>query len=141
MDPPTFITSNIDTDNLAPASNLEEQTIKRKRLTQACDACRKKKVKCSGDKPSCNNCTRLGQTEFINYFPQTQQVEQQQSQQEETSNEDRSSEEEEGERIFFGNSSAKPGFHYQRDLFVHCDRDPPIKSEPSENNDHSSPSE
>ncbi|CAG8435611.1 3702_t:CDS:2 [Ambispora gerdemannii] len=32
---------------------------KRKRLTQACDACRKKKVKCSGEKPSCQNCQRL----------------------------------------------------------------------------------
>src|SRR5438874_4399310 len=29
------------------------QPIKRKRLTQACDVCRKKKVKCSGEKP-CN---------------------------------------------------------------------------------------
>ncbi|CAG8484055.1 9397_t:CDS:2 [Ambispora leptoticha] len=35
------------------------KAVKRKRLTQACDACRKKKVKCSGEKPSCQNCQRL----------------------------------------------------------------------------------
>ncbi|KAK9692595.1 hypothetical protein K7432_014259 [Basidiobolus ranarum] len=32
---------------------------KRKRLTQACDTCRKKKVKCDGNRPSCSNCIRL----------------------------------------------------------------------------------
>src|SRR3954453_24191631 len=71
MDPPTFLTPNIDNDNLSPASNpaTETQSIKRKRLTQACDACRKKKVKCSGEKPSCNNCTRLGTT--CTYLPST----------------------------------------------------------------------
>src|SRR5437763_13673858 len=71
MEPPTFLTPNIDTDNFATASNpaTESQPIKRKRLTQACDACRKKKVKCSGDKPSCNNCLRLGMT--CTYLPST----------------------------------------------------------------------
>ncbi|PKC70121.1 hypothetical protein RhiirA1_455197 [Rhizophagus irregularis] len=237
MDPPTFITSDIDTDNLVSANNLEGQAIKRKRLTQACDACRKKKVKCSGDKPSCNNCTRLGttctylpstrkrgprvglveslekrlqqmekllqplkeqgivdtpedkkpikkprldskntetdnsnipvnpynerhsqqsfssQTEFINIFSQPPQTEQQQqhSQQKQTSNIDSSNnitneeeeeeEEEEEDLIFFGNSAAAPGYVNQREAFVHCDRDPPIKSEPSEINEHSSPTE
>jgi hypothetical protein len=237
MDPPTFITPNVDTDNLSPTSNpaAETQPIKRKRLTQACDACRKKKVKCSGDKPSCNNCTRLGttctylpstrkrgprvglveslekrlqqmekllqplkeqgiveaddkkptkkprlnknsevnnnsdipinpytssvfnnsneqqqqqsfgQTEFINIFSETSQVEQQQSHQEQDSNVDRSnnvtSEDEEEELIFFGNSSTNPGFHHQSEAFIHCNRDPPIKSEPSEINEQSSPSE
>ncbi|CAG8452564.1 14471_t:CDS:2 [Cetraspora pellucida] len=43
--------------------------VKRKRLTQACDACRKKKVKCSGEKPSCNNCTRLNVP--CTYLPST----------------------------------------------------------------------
>ncbi|KAF9935432.1 hypothetical protein FBU30_000030 [Linnemannia zychae] len=38
-------------DGLAP--------IKRKRLTQACDPCRKKKIKCDGLKPSCANCAKL----------------------------------------------------------------------------------
>ncbi|KAK9717186.1 hypothetical protein K7432_006392 [Basidiobolus ranarum] len=33
--------------------------VKRKRLTQACDTCRKKKVKCDGNHPSCSNCIRL----------------------------------------------------------------------------------
>ncbi|KAJ3091795.1 hypothetical protein HK102_013386 [Quaeritorhiza haematococci] len=31
---------------------------KRKRVTQACDACNKKKVKCDGEKPACSNCVR-----------------------------------------------------------------------------------
>ncbi|KNC98880.1 uncharacterized protein SPPG_09320 [Spizellomyces punctatus DAOM BR117] len=31
---------------------------KRKRITQACDACNKKKVKCDGIKPTCSNCLR-----------------------------------------------------------------------------------
>ncbi|KAF0388842.1 fungal-specific transcription factor domain-containing protein [Gigaspora margarita] len=43
--------------------------VKRKRLTQACDACRKKKVKCSGEKPSCNNCARLNVP--CTYLPST----------------------------------------------------------------------
>ncbi|RKO87638.1 hypothetical protein BDK51DRAFT_12186, partial [Blyttiomyces helicus] len=30
----------------------------RKRVTQACDACNKKKIKCDGLKPTCSNCTR-----------------------------------------------------------------------------------
>ncbi|KAF9425998.1 hypothetical protein BGZ94_007031 [Podila epigama] len=33
--------------------------VKRKRLTQACDPCRKKKIKCDGIKPSCANCAKL----------------------------------------------------------------------------------
>ncbi|KAG0087337.1 hypothetical protein BGZ92_007411 [Podila epicladia] len=33
--------------------------VKRKRLTQACDPCRKKKIKCDGNKPSCANCAKL----------------------------------------------------------------------------------
>ncbi|ORX91129.1 hypothetical protein K493DRAFT_304324 [Basidiobolus meristosporus CBS 931.73] len=31
---------------------------KRKRLTQACEGCRKKKVRCDGGKPACANCAR-----------------------------------------------------------------------------------
>ncbi|GES79092.1 fungal-specific transcription factor domain-domain-containing protein [Rhizophagus clarus] len=91
-----------------------------------------------------------GQTEFINIFsqpPQTEQQQQQHSQQKQTSDVSSSNnitnEEEEDEEenfLFFGNSSAAPGFHNQR-AFVHCDRDPPIKSETSEINEHSSPTE
>ncbi|KAF9437852.1 hypothetical protein BGZ76_010868 [Entomortierella beljakovae] len=33
--------------------------VKRKRLTQACDPCRKKKIKCDGVKPSCANCLKI----------------------------------------------------------------------------------
>ncbi|KAI8343911.1 hypothetical protein BC941DRAFT_342194, partial [Chlamydoabsidia padenii] len=33
--------------------------MKRKRLTQACDMCRKKKIKCDGGKPTCGNCMKL----------------------------------------------------------------------------------
>ncbi|KAF8941599.1 hypothetical protein BGZ58_005549 [Dissophora ornata] len=40
---------------------------KRKRLTQACDPCRKKKIKCDGVKPSCANCTKLHGT--CSYLP------------------------------------------------------------------------
>jgi len=218
MDPPTFLTPNIDTDNFATANNpaTESQPIKRKRLTQACDACRKKKVKCSGDKPSCNNCSRLGMTctylpstrkrgprvglveslekrlqqmekllqplkeqrliddvedkksvkkprlnsknsetnnsdisinpynesqpEFINIFSQTQVVEQKQTQHEQISNVDNNitSEDEDDELIFFGKSSANPGYRHRKEAFVHCDLDVSIKSEPSEINEHSS---
>ncbi|TPX33152.1 hypothetical protein SeMB42_g07511 [Synchytrium endobioticum] len=35
-----------------------DQQPKRKRITQACDACNKKKVKCDGAKPVCSNCAR-----------------------------------------------------------------------------------
>ena len=66
MDTPSFLTHTVDIDN-NPVT--ETQATKRKRLTQACDACRKKKVKCSGNKPSCNNCTRLGVT--CTYLPST----------------------------------------------------------------------
>jgi hypothetical protein len=70
MDPPTFSSINVSSliNNPIP-SEAETPPIKRKRLTQACDACRKKKVKCSGEKPTCNNCTRLGVT--CTYLPST----------------------------------------------------------------------
>jgi hypothetical protein len=76
MDPPqpTFTSINVNSlinnnDNVPSPSNTETPNVKRKRLTQACDACRKKKVKCSGEKPSCNNCTRLGT--HCTYLPST----------------------------------------------------------------------
>jgi len=219
MEIPTFLTHTVDIDN-NPVT--ETQPIKRKRLTQACDACRKKKVKCSGEKPSCNNCRRLGttctylpstrkrgprvglveslekrlqqmekllqplkeqgivdnvedrkfikkprlnglnpepnseipinnyntfnnsndqqsqppfgQTEFINVFSQPSQVEQVQlSNQDNISNDD----DDDDEPLFFGKSSAKPGFRNMKELFVHCNQDLPIKSEPLEIDDHS----
>ncbi|CAG8464013.1 119_t:CDS:2 [Diversispora eburnea] len=49
----------ISDPNGSDGGNNQQTPTKRKRLTQACDACRKKKVKCSGDKPTCNNCLRL----------------------------------------------------------------------------------
>src|SRR4051812_2467754 len=70
MDPPTF--SSIDVNSLINNNDnvsSENSPVKRKRLTQACDACRKKKVKCSGEKPSCNNCSRLGT--HCTYLPST----------------------------------------------------------------------
>src|SRR5437764_1289462 len=76
MDPPTFtspvhVSSLINNTDSGPSASDAETPppIKRKRLTQACDACRKKKVKCSGEKPSCNNCTRLGL--HCTYLPST----------------------------------------------------------------------
>ncbi|RUP49124.1 hypothetical protein BC936DRAFT_143243 [Jimgerdemannia flammicorona] len=41
-----------------PESPTDPANPKRKRLTQACDICRKKKIKCDGGKPSCANCVR-----------------------------------------------------------------------------------
>ncbi|KAI8848272.1 fungal-specific transcription factor domain-containing protein [Chytridium lagenaria] len=34
---------------------------KRKRITQACDSCNKKKIKCDGLKPTCTNCSKSTQ--------------------------------------------------------------------------------
>jgi hypothetical protein len=68
--PPTFTSINVSSlINNPPVSEAETPPIKRKRLTQACDACRKKKVKCSGEKPTCNNCARLGVN--CTYLPST----------------------------------------------------------------------
>ncbi|CAG8582267.1 13409_t:CDS:2 [Acaulospora morrowiae] len=55
-------------DDNVNGNNQQQSPAKRKRLTQACDACRKKKVKCSGKKP-CDNCTRLGTV--CTYLPST----------------------------------------------------------------------
>ncbi|CDH56248.1 zinc finger transcription factor 1 [Lichtheimia corymbifera JMRC:FSU:9682] len=35
---------------------------KRKRLAQACDSCRRKKVKCDGTRPVCGTCNKMGRT-------------------------------------------------------------------------------
>ncbi|KAI7883515.1 hypothetical protein K492DRAFT_143805 [Lichtheimia hyalospora FSU 10163] len=35
---------------------------KRKRLAQACDSCRRKKVKCDGSRPVCGTCNKMGRT-------------------------------------------------------------------------------
>ncbi|KAI1316649.1 hypothetical protein EDD11_009684 [Mortierella claussenii] len=48
-----------DSNNVSHTDGDEAAPIKRKRLTQACDPCRKKKIKCDGVKPSCANCTKL----------------------------------------------------------------------------------
>ncbi|KAJ2874757.1 hypothetical protein GGH93_002158 [Coemansia aciculifera] len=40
------------------SSSAADQQQKKKRLTQACQHCRKKKVRCDGIRPSCNNCTK-----------------------------------------------------------------------------------
>ncbi|KAG9323250.1 hypothetical protein KVV02_000144 [Mortierella alpina] len=48
-----------DQDEGRPRLNGGSAPIKRKRLTQACDPCRKKKIKCDGLKPSCANCAKL----------------------------------------------------------------------------------
>ncbi|KAJ3178040.1 hypothetical protein HDU87_003818 [Geranomyces variabilis] len=36
--------------------------LKRKRVTQACDACNRKKIKCNGSKPQCANCLQTNST-------------------------------------------------------------------------------
>ncbi|KAI9296288.1 hypothetical protein K502DRAFT_289711, partial [Neoconidiobolus thromboides FSU 785] len=38
----------------------DESANKRSRARQACEPCRKKKTKCSGDYPKCSNCTVHG---------------------------------------------------------------------------------
>ncbi|KAI9305875.1 fungal-specific transcription factor domain-containing protein [Cunninghamella echinulata] len=38
----------------------EENPTKRQRVSKACEQCRKKKVKCLGSPPTCNNCKSLG---------------------------------------------------------------------------------
>ncbi|KAG9070617.1 hypothetical protein KI688_008155 [Linnemannia hyalina] len=49
-----------DQDHEQDHNGSDEATpVKRKRLTQACDPCRKKKIKCDGIKPSCANCLKL----------------------------------------------------------------------------------
>lgn len=46
------LTSHLDLDTTGAAS---EHT-KRRRVSLACDACRRKKIKCNGTKPTCQNC-------------------------------------------------------------------------------------
>ncbi|KAG0371164.1 hypothetical protein BGZ54_009523 [Gamsiella multidivaricata] len=48
-----------DEDDHPSRSTGGSTPIKRKRLTQACDPCRKKKIKCDGLKPSCANCAKI----------------------------------------------------------------------------------
>ncbi|CAO3623099.1 unnamed protein product [Cunninghamella blakesleeana] len=38
----------------------EENPPKRQRVSKACEQCRKKKIKCLGSPPTCNNCKSLG---------------------------------------------------------------------------------
>ncbi|KAI1297785.1 hypothetical protein EDD11_006933 [Mortierella claussenii] len=45
--------------DLSHSGTTGSAPVKRKRLTQACDPCRKKKIKCDGIKPSCANCAKL----------------------------------------------------------------------------------
>ncbi|KAI7905015.1 uncharacterized protein BX663DRAFT_307897 [Cokeromyces recurvatus] len=44
---------------MSSSNNSGNREHKRKRLTQACELCRRKKIKCDGGKPACNNCIRL----------------------------------------------------------------------------------
>ncbi|KAI8867549.1 hypothetical protein GQ42DRAFT_126563, partial [Ramicandelaber brevisporus] len=30
------------------------------KIAKSCDRCRRRKIKCSGDKPSCTNCIKFG---------------------------------------------------------------------------------
>ncbi|KAI8076223.1 fungal-specific transcription factor domain-containing protein [Thamnidium elegans] len=40
---------------------MQEQELKRKRLSLACNVCRRKKIKCDGVRPSCGKCIKLNQ--------------------------------------------------------------------------------
>ncbi|KAG9302744.1 hypothetical protein G9A89_009521 [Geosiphon pyriformis] len=68
---PHSVDSKMNYVNGIPSIEGEDNKtpVKRKRLTQACDACRKKKVKCSGEKPTCQNCQRLSTA--CTYIPST----------------------------------------------------------------------
>lgn len=50
--------SNSTTKKSTPISKSSDQKDKKK-LVVACIACRKKKIKCSSDRPACSNCLRL----------------------------------------------------------------------------------
>ncbi|RKP36414.1 hypothetical protein BJ085DRAFT_20566, partial [Dimargaris cristalligena] len=41
-----------------PPATSTDAAPKRKRLNQACDGCRRKKVRCDGERPNCRNCRR-----------------------------------------------------------------------------------
>ncbi|KAJ1648851.1 hypothetical protein IWQ61_009874, partial [Dispira simplex] len=49
----------MSSNNIPSAKESDNAVPKRKRLNQACESCRRKKVKCDGSKPSCRNCSRL----------------------------------------------------------------------------------
>ncbi|KAJ1919239.1 hypothetical protein H4219_002090 [Mycoemilia scoparia] len=54
---PNSTSGSASTNN--PTNKGKEPEKKKKRLTQACDHCRKKKIRCDGIRPSCKNCHRL----------------------------------------------------------------------------------
>ena len=58
-DPNTAQTGTADQDDRPAWSELKTKAGKeRKRLPLACIACRRKKIRCSGEKPACKHCTR-----------------------------------------------------------------------------------
>lgn len=54
--PPTYKTPTDAVEDADDATNINEEGPKRH---TACETCRKRKLKCSGDKPKCESCTRL----------------------------------------------------------------------------------
>ncbi|KAF4983687.1 hypothetical protein FDECE_17249 [Fusarium decemcellulare] len=51
----------VNTD-ISDADDSDNPESRRKRIRQACLNCRRKKVRCGGEKPVCNFCSRLSQT-------------------------------------------------------------------------------
>ncbi|KAI9228080.1 MAG: hypothetical protein DHS80DRAFT_16133, partial [Piptocephalis tieghemiana] len=61
-DPPASSSSSSSSSDQPPPQ-------KRKRLAQACEPCRRKKVKCNGQHPTCSRCAALNLE--CNYVPRT----------------------------------------------------------------------
>ncbi|KAJ1674453.1 hypothetical protein EV182_003242, partial [Spiromyces aspiralis] len=65
--PSSSSSSSGDTRQGGDNPNGKEPEKKKKRLTQACDHCRRKKIRCDGIRPSCKNCLR--QSMLCTYMP------------------------------------------------------------------------
>ncbi|KAG4098546.1 hypothetical protein H8356DRAFT_1077008 [Neocallimastix lanati (nom. inval.)] len=50
-------------------TNKEKQLKKRKKVTQACENCRKKRRKCTGERPKCLTCQQYNYICYYNPFP------------------------------------------------------------------------
>ncbi|KAI8891361.1 hypothetical protein K501DRAFT_235395 [Backusella circina FSU 941] len=56
---------------------MEKEKTSRRKLTQACNSCRRKKTKCDGIKPDCGKCQRLNETcsyDSVSYKKSTKQI-------------------------------------------------------------------
>ncbi|KAF1801689.1 fungal-specific transcription factor domain-containing protein [Mucor lusitanicus] len=63
LNTPFFSTRQIPHSSMSdsPEQHHQEASAKRKRLSLACNVCRRKKIKCDGVKPTCGKCERFHQ--------------------------------------------------------------------------------